>query len=83
MSETVLKAEDETKLDRVFDDTVYMKVHRSIKDAHAKALAGTYTELYRMLEQTVAKEINSGGAEDQMIKTRSESWPSPKTSRSI
>lgn len=40
-------------------------VHRLFKDAHEKAITGTYTGRYEMVQQAVARAIYLGGADHQ------------------
>lgn len=66
MIEAVLKVRDKTKLQRHIDDTLNKKLHNLFEDAHEKALAGTYGQLYQFLEQAAVREILPGGADDQI-----------------
>lgn len=57
MIKAVLKHHDETRLQHLIDDTVNENVHRLFKNSHEKALTGTYTVLYQMIEQIATNEI--------------------------
>lgn len=45
-------------------------VYRLFKHAQEKALTGTYIELYQIVEQTAAKDIHPGGADEVHNKVR-------------
>lgn len=62
MIEAALRVGDETDLQCLIHKTVKKKAHHLIKDAYEKSLVNHYTELYRMVEQAVAKAIHLGGA---------------------
>lgn len=66
MIETAVKVHDETKLKRLIDDIVNNIVHHLFKDAHDKALTGTYTELYQMVGQAAVNAVYLGGADEQL-----------------
>lgn len=50
MIEDSQKVQEATKLQRFIYDAVNNKLHHIFKNAHEKAINGTYTEMYQMLE---------------------------------
>lgn len=72
-----VKVHEKTQLQLLIHSSVNKKIHRLFKDAHEKALNGTYSGLYKMVEQGVAHAIYLWKADDQLkiqVEMVSKSW---------
>lgn len=55
---------EDTLLQCVIDDAVKSKVVSPFEEAHEKALTGSFTPLFQVVEQTAAKVIYLGGVNE-------------------
>lgn len=69
MTEAAIKVYDETRLQRLIDHTIEKMLLNLFEKTNGKALACTYIELHQMVEQSAAKVIYHGGADD-LINTK-------------
>lgn len=64
MIEAALNVHEKAKLKCCIDDSAEKTVLNIFKEAPDKALSGTYTDLYKMTEKSIAKLICIGAADD-------------------
>lgn len=65
MIEAALKVNGESRLQFLSEDAVNRGINNLPKNADEKALRGTYTELYRIIERAAEKAVEIRGAEDK------------------